>query len=94
MGVSEVSGFSLPGREDERESEIRPGRSRTVLTVLGPVQVRRAYYHCRSFRAGHCPRDARLGLTGSDLSRGAADAVALAGAMGRFAEAVTKTLPE
>lgn len=65
-----------------------------VLTLLGPVRVARAYYHCPRCHAGHCPRDARLGLTAGDLSRGATEAVALAGALGSFAEAATKTLPK
>lgn len=64
------------------------------MTVLGPVRVRRAYYHCPRCRAGHCPRDAALGLTAADLSRGAAEVVALAGALGSFAEAAQKTLPK
>lgn len=63
------------------------------MTVLGPVRVRRAYYHCPRCRAGHCPRDAALGLTAADLSRGATEVVALAGALGSFAEAAGKTLP-
>lgn len=58
------------------------------------MRVSRAYYHCRSCHAGHCPRDARLGVAGADLSRGAAEVVALAGALGSFAEAATKTLPK
>jgi hypothetical protein len=40
------------------------------------------------------PRDARLGLSAGDLSRGAAQAVALAGALGSFAEAAAKVLPK
>jgi hypothetical protein len=64
------------------------------VTVLGRVRVTRAYYHCPRCRAGHCPRDARLGLAGPDLSRGATEVVALAGALSSFAEAAQKTLPE
>ena len=64
------------------------------MTVLGSVRISRAYYHCRSCRTGHCPRDARLGLGCSDLSRGAVEAVALAGALSSFAEAAQKTLPK
>lgn len=63
------------------------------MTLLGGVRVERAYYHCRHCHTGHCPRDARLGLDGSDLSRGAAEAAALAGALSSFAEAAEKTLP-
>ena len=64
------------------------------MTILGRVRLSRAYYHCRHCRAGHCPRDARLGLNESDLSRGATEAVAMAGALSSFAEAAQKTLPK
>lgn len=64
------------------------------MTVLGSVRVERAYYHCRHCHAGHCPRDGALGLAGLGLSRGATEVVALAGALGSFAEAATKTLPK
>lgn len=64
------------------------------MTVLGAVRLSRAYYYCPHCRAGHCPRDARLGLNGSDLSRGATEAVALAGALSSFAEAAQRTLPK
>jgi hypothetical protein len=64
------------------------------VTVLGVVRVERAYYHCRHCHAGHSPRDAALGLTAGDLSRGASEAVALAGALGSFAEAAERTLPK
>ena len=56
--------------------------------------MERAYYLCKHGHAGHCPRDAALGLTKVDLSRGATEAVALAGALGSFAEAATKILPK
>lgn len=64
------------------------------MTVLGSVRVNRAYYYCKHCHAGHCPRDAALGLNKVDLSRGAAEAVALAGALGSFAEAAEKVLPK
>jgi hypothetical protein len=63
------------------------------VTVTGRVRVARAYYVCKHCHAGHCPRDAALGLTKVDLSRGATEAVALAGVLGSFAEAAQKILP-
>lgn len=69
-------------------------QSRSIVTVLGSVRVDRAYYHCRNCHRGHCPRDTRLGLVESDLSRGATEAVALAGTGCSFAEAATKVLPK
>jgi hypothetical protein len=64
------------------------------VTVVGRVRVGRAYYVCRHCHAGHCPRDAALGLARVDLSRGATEVVALAGAVGSFAEAAQKILPK
>jgi len=64
------------------------------VTVLGSVRVDRAYYYCKHCHAGHCPRDAALGLTTVDLSRGATEAVALAGVVTSFAEAAQKILPK
>ena len=64
------------------------------MSVLGCVRVSRAYYHCKHCHAGHCPRDMQLGLTAGELSPGATQAVALAGALGSFAEAAEKILPK
>lgn len=61
---------------------------------MGPVRVTRAYYHCADCHRGHCPRDTALGATGTDLSPGAAELVALAGTLSSFAEAAQKTLPK
>jgi hypothetical protein len=63
------------------------------VSLLGEVAVARAYYHCRRCRAGHSPHDARFGLSAADLTPGAEQAVALAGALGSFAEAADKVLP-
>jgi hypothetical protein len=64
------------------------------VTVTGHVRVDRAYYLCKHCHAGHCPRDVTRGLTRADLSRGATEAVTLAGALGSFAEAAAKILPK
>jgi hypothetical protein len=64
------------------------------MTVLGEIEVDRAYYHCRHCHAGHTPRDGALGLGGERLSRGATEVVTLAGAVSSFAEAATKVLPK
>jgi len=45
-------------------------RSKQVLTVLGPVTVERAYYHCSSCQAGMIPRDDALDIMGSGFSPG------------------------
>ena len=64
------------------------------MTAVGEVTITRPYYDCPVCRAGHSPRDGQLGLTTGDLSRGAAELAALAGTLGSFAEAATKTLPK
>jgi len=45
-------------------------RDKNVDTVLGPVVVRRAYYHCAVCRRGIVPRDEQLGINGASLSPG------------------------
>jgi hypothetical protein len=67
-------------------------RDKAVVLLLGPIRVDRAYYHCRHCQSGHCPRDAQLRLGPRDLSPGAAWVTAVAGVLGSFAEAATKTL--
>ena len=69
-------------------------QGKRVVTAIGEVTVTRPYYDCPVCRAGHSPRDGQLGLTTGDLSRGAAELAALAGTLGSFAEAATKTLPK
>jgi hypothetical protein len=39
-------------------------RPKAVSTVLGPVQVARAWYHCRECERGFAPRDEQLGVPG------------------------------
>ncbi len=41
---------------------------KTFETVLGPLTLQRAYYHCSTCQHGVCPRDAALGLHATSLS--------------------------
>ena len=45
-------------------------RPKTFTSVLGPLTLERAYYHCDTCRAGICPRDRALGLHATSLSPG------------------------
>ena len=45
-------------------------RDKVTDTVLGPVTVRRAYYHCRQCGHGVVPRDRELGTEHASLSPG------------------------
>ena len=62
-------------------------RDKTVITVLGPVRVTRAWYHCAQCRHGFAPRDQQLGVAAASLSPGLAEMTALAGAEVSFARA-------
>jgi hypothetical protein len=55
--------------------------------VLGPVTLRRAWYHCAECRHGFAPRDQQLGVSGCSLSPCLAEMIALAGAEVSFARA-------
>jgi hypothetical protein len=47
-------------------------RDKTVDTVLGPVTLTRAWYHCGACGRGLAPRDAELGVAGQTMSPGLA----------------------
>lgn len=52
-------------------------RPRWVVTLLGTMRVRRAYYHCSGCGASSVPYDRASGLGGGHLSNGLAAAVSL-----------------
>jgi hypothetical protein len=62
-------------------------RPKTITTVLGPVTISRAWYHCGQCRHGFAPRDQQLGVAGTPLSPGLAEMNALAGAEVSFVRA-------
>jgi len=69
-------------------------RGKTIATVLGPVRVERAWYHCRACGAGVAPRDAQLGVTGGSVTAGLAEMIDTVAAVEAFAPAgrLLKTL--
>ena len=60
--------------------------AKTFASVLGPLTLERAYYHCESCKSGFCPRDHALGLENTSLSPAVTRMVGLVGAMVSFAE--------
>ena len=66
------------------QAEFVSYRDKDFDTVLGPVTVNRAWYHCAACRHGLAPRDAELGLDGDTMSRGLAKMTARAAAAGPF----------
>jgi hypothetical protein len=81
---------------DEQGSRIRCGcgqearlvgrRSKQVQSVLGPLQLERAYYHCSCCGHGFCPRDEHLGIENTSLSPALTRMVGTVGAMVSFQE--------
>jgi hypothetical protein len=59
---------------------------KTFESVLGPLTLSRAYYHCESCEGGFCPRDHALGLKDGSLSPGVLRMVGRVGAMVSFEE--------
>ena len=62
-------------------------REKTIDTALGPVTVRRAWYHCATCGHGLAPRDAELAVAGASMSPGLAKMTARTAAAVPFAKA-------
>ena len=62
-------------------------RPKTFTTLLGPLTLKRAYYHCDACRTGVCPRDRALGMHATSLSPGVLRMVGLAASGFSFAAA-------
>jgi hypothetical protein len=69
------------------EAEFVSYRDKTFDTVLGPVTLNRAWYHCAACKHGFAPRDAELGIAGETMSPGLAAMNDRAAAAGPFAKA-------
>jgi hypothetical protein len=62
------------------QAEFVSYRDKTFDTVLGPVTLSRAWYHCKECRHGFAPSDAELGVAGETMSPGLAKMSARAAA--------------
>ena len=60
--------------------------AKTFTSVLGPLTLKRAYYHCKLCKTGFYPRDHALGLENTSLSPAVMRMVGLVGAMVSFDE--------
>jgi len=60
-------------------------RSKTVLTVLGPVKLNRPYYLCEHCSKGQCPADTELGVADLESSPGVRRMEAVVGSEMPFA---------
>src|SRR5438046_230221 len=59
---------------------------KTFESVLGPLHLQRAYYHCEPCESGFCPRDRTLGLESFSLTPGVLRMTASAAALVSFQE--------
>jgi hypothetical protein len=62
-------------------------RDKVIDTVLGPVTLTRAWYHCAACKHGLAPRDAELGVREASMSPGLRAMNDQAAAAGPFAKA-------
>jgi hypothetical protein len=69
------------------EAEFASYRDKVIDTVLGPVTLTRAWYHCADCGHGCAPRDAELDVAGASMSPGLAAMTDRAAAAGPFAGA-------
>jgi len=69
------------------EAEFVSYRGKTIDTVVGPVGLHRAWYHCAACGHGLAPRDGELGVAGTSTSPGLARMNARAAAAVPFAPA-------
>jgi hypothetical protein len=64
-------------------------RVKKLDTVLGPIMLRRAWYHCPNCRRGQAPLDEQLDVTGASLSPGLRAMTARAATAVPFAQAAS-----
>ena len=69
-------------------------RDKVIDTVLGPVTLTRAWYHCAACGHGLAPRDAELGVAGEGMSPGLAAMNDRAAAAVPFAQAAAGLLED
>jgi len=62
-------------------------RPKQLMTVLGPIQIRRSYYYCEICEAGRHPHDRQWDIEGTGLSPGVRRMMARLGSKESFEEA-------
>lgn len=67
-------------------------RSKTLTSLMGSIQVNRAYYHCSHCHHGTWPWDEKLRLHSHGFTPGAEEVVSLAGCVESFGQAADRLL--
>jgi len=76
-------GKAIPG-ENGHSYEFIEFRDKKLLTVLGLMTVKRAYYYDRDCRNGYCPKDRTLDIEGTSYSSGVRRMMSKVGAYRSF----------
>ena len=84
--TSDHAGATMPCPTCGKPARYAGRHDKTFESVLGPLPLSRAYYHCDSCETGLYPRDRALGLEGGSLSPGVLRMVGMVGAMVSFEE--------
>lgn len=84
-GVCQIAVVDAPTPPTTRcacgqQADYQRQRPAQVKTVLGPITIRRAYYHCTACRQGVAPADRQLGYCAGSTSAGLDELLALLGA--------------
>jgi hypothetical protein len=67
-------------------------RAKSFVSLLNPLCLQRAYYHCKHCGQGHCPWDEELALRGQRYTLAVREITALAGIQESFGKAAERTL--
>ena len=77
-------GINLPCKKGH-VFEFKGYRKKNLLTLLGPVKVKRAYYYDEQCKRGYCPKDTALDIDGGSFSPGVKRIVGRVGTFRPFA---------
>jgi len=77
-------GVTIP-RDEGHTAQFVDYREKKLLTVLGEVRVKRAYYYDKEYRSGLCPKDDSLDIVATSYSPGVRRLISKVGAMRPFA---------
>lgn len=89
--LAELLRFPAPARDQRslacrcgRQAQYKELRSKTILTAVGEVRLRRPYYLCPHCRQGQFPADAELDIDNTELSPGVRRMLAMVGQQAPF----------
>jgi hypothetical protein len=68
-------------------AEFKGYRAKTITSLMGPIRIERAYYHCAHCHTGIVPWDDILRLGQHEFTPGAEEVVSLAGCVESFTQA-------